>query len=105
MHLTGSTTICVRLIAIGSIIMEALIVRAVLPAHRADSAVVTFTEGITERTILILVLRASREGFTCRAARCFFPARVRHIGVVVIVVIVVDRGAIIVLLGVSERLL
>ena len=73
-HLTGTAAICIRLIAVSTIIFEFLIMRAVLPAHGANTGVGVLTERITQRTILLLVLRAGREGLTDSAAGGLFPA-------------------------------
>ena len=104
-NLTSSTTISIGLVAVSTIIMEVRVMRAVLPADRTDTGVAIFTSGIAKGTISFLILGASGERFTSSAAGCLFPAGVRDISMVEVVMVMVDRGTIVVLLGVSEWLL
>jgi len=57
MHLAGSAAICVRLIAVGTVITEASVVRAVLPADGSDARVTTLAIWVAEGAILLLVIR------------------------------------------------
>lgn len=104
-HLSSTSAIGIRLVAVGSIIAEARVVGAVLPADGTDSRESGLAEGVAESAILILVLGAGRERLTSSAAIGFLPAGVRNIGVMVVVMVVVDGGSIIVFLSVSQRLL
>lgn len=104
-HLSGTSAIGIRLVAVGSIIAEARVVRAVLPADGADSGESGLAVRVAESAILILVLGAGRERLTSSAAIGFLPAGVRHIGVMVVVMVVVDGGSVVVLLSVSQWLL
>ena len=57
-HLASATAISVRLVAVGAIVTEALVMRAVLPADGADTRVALLAEGVAESAILLLVLGA-----------------------------------------------
>ena len=104
-HLAGTATISIRLVAVGTVIAEATVVRAVLPADGADSGEAILTVGVAKGAILLLIVSARGEGLSSSAAVGFLPAGVGHIGVVVVVMVVVDGCTVVVLLGVSERLL
>jgi len=104
-NLTSSTAISIRLIAVCTIVMEAGIMRAVLPAHWANPTVAFLTIRVAKGTIFLLVLRAGRKRLASSAARGLFPARMRHISVMIVVMIVMDRGTIIVLFRVCKGLL
>jgi hypothetical protein len=104
-NLTGTTTVGIRLVAVGTVITEATVVRAVLPADGTDTGEAILTVGVAEGAILLLVIRAGGERLASSAAIGLLPAGVGHISVVVVVMEVVNGGAIVVLLGVSERLL
>ena len=58
MHLTGSSAICVWLIAVGAVIAETSVVWAVLPADGSDTRVSTLAIWVAEGAILLLVIRA-----------------------------------------------
>ena len=58
MNLTSTAAISIGFVAIGTIVVEASVVRAVLPADRTDSAVVLLTLRVAEGSILLLALRA-----------------------------------------------
>ncbi len=104
-HLSSTSAIGIRFVAVGSIIAESRVVGAVLPADGTDSRESGLAVGVAESAILILVLGAGRERLTSSAAIGFFPAGVRHIGVMVVVMEVVDGGSVVVFLSVSQRLL
>jgi len=104
-NLTGTTTVGIRLVAVGTVITEAAVVRAVLPADGTDTGEAILTVGVAKGTILLLIVRAGGERLTSSAAIGLLPAGVRHIGVMVVVMEVVDGGTIVVLFSVSERLL
>lgn len=57
-NLTSSTTICVWLVAVGAVIAEACVVRAVLPADWANTTVAALAVRVAKSTILLLVIRA-----------------------------------------------
>jgi len=103
--LTGAAAISIRLVAVGAIVAEAIIVRAVLPAHGANTTVARLAEGVAESAILLLFLGAGIEGLTSRAPIGSLPAGVRHVRVMVVVVVVVDGCTVVILLGVSQGLL
>jgi hypothetical protein len=104
-HLTSTSAIGIRLIAVGSIVTEASVMGAILPANGTDARKSAFAVWVAKGAILLLVLGAGRERLPSCAAISLLPARVRHISVMVVVMEVMDRGAIVVLLCVSEGLL
>mgnify|MGYP006922971080 FL=1 len=57
-HLTSSTAISVWLVAVGTVIAEACVVRAVLPADWANTAVAVLAVRVAKSTIFLLVIRA-----------------------------------------------
>ena len=67
-HLSGTTTISIGLVAVSSIVAEALVVWAILPADRPNTAIVRLTEWVAKRTILLAVLGASGEGLASSAS-------------------------------------
>jgi len=100
--LTCATAVSIRLVAVGAIVREAAIVGAILPADWADSRVALLTVGVAESSILLLVVIAAGEGLTGSASIGFLPARVAHVGVMEVVVVVMDGRAIVVLLSVRQ---
>ena len=104
-HLASTTAVSVRLVAVGTVVTEALVVGAVLPADRTDARVASLARSEAESAILLQLLWTGAKRLARSAARGFLPARVRHIGVVVVVMEVVDGSAIVVLLGVGQGLL
>ena len=58
-HLTGSTAIGIRLIAVGTVITEASIVWAVLPADGSDTRVSTLAVWVAKSSILLFVIWAA----------------------------------------------
>jgi len=74
MDLTGSTTIRVRLVAVSSIIAEASIMRAILPAYGANTTVAILAVRVAQGTILLLVIWARGERLTSRTTVGLFPA-------------------------------
>lgn len=59
-HLASATAISVRLVAVGAIVSEALVMRAVLPADGANTCVALLAVGVAESAILLLILGAGR---------------------------------------------
>lgn len=72
-HLASATAISIGLVAVGAIVTETLIMRAVLPADGTNSTVSLLTVSEAERTILLLVFRAVRERFAGCATGGLFP--------------------------------
>ena len=72
-NLTGSSTVGIGLVAVGTIVTELFTLGAVLPADGANTRITTITVVIAEGTILLLVLRAGRERFSCCATGHFLP--------------------------------
>ena len=87
MDLTGATAVRVRLVAVGTIITEASVSWAVLPADGTDTTVAILAVRVAKGTILLLVFGAGGERLTGRATVGLLPAGVRNIGMMVIVVI------------------
>ena len=54
-HLTGTTAIGIRFVAVGTVVTEASVVWAVLPADGADTRVAILTVGVAESTVLLTV--------------------------------------------------
>lgn len=104
MHLTSTSAVSIRLVAIGAIIMEALIFGAVLPADWTNTRVAILAVRVAQGTIFFFIVCTRGERLTRCTAVSLFPARVRHISVMIIVLEVMDRCAIVILLGVSKRL-
>ena len=78
---------------------------AVLPADWANSVETILASWVAKGSISLHAIRAGGQWFTSRASRCLFPARVRHVGVMVVVMEMMDWSAVIVLFSVGERLL
>ena len=57
-HLAGTATISIRLVAVGTVIAEASVVGTVLPADGSDARVTTLAIWVTEGAILLFVIRA-----------------------------------------------
>ena len=104
-NLASTATIGVRLVAVGTIVTELRVVRAVLPADWANSTEATLAVGVAEGTILLLIICAGGERLTSGTSIGFLPARVGDIRVVIIMMIVVNWCTIVVLFGMSQRLL
>lgn len=104
MHLASTSAVSIRLVAIGAIILEALIDGAVLPADGANTRVAILAIRVAKSTIFLFIVCAGGERLASCAAVGLLPARVRHISVMVIVMEVMNWCAIVVLLGVSKRL-
>ena len=73
-NLTGTSSVGIGLVAVGSVVTECFILGAVLPADWAHTRVAFITEVVAESTILLLVLWAGRERFSCCATSNLFPA-------------------------------
>ena len=73
-NLTCSSSVGIRLVAVGSIITECFILGAVLPTDWAHTRVAIITVVVAEGTILLFVLRAGRERFSCSATSYLLPA-------------------------------
>ena len=73
-NLTGTSSVGIGLVAVGSVVTECFILGAVLPADWAHTRVAFITVVVAESTILLLVLGASRERFSCCATSNLFPA-------------------------------
>ena len=58
-HLTGTTTISIRLVAVCAIVAETCIVKAVLPADWADTRVSILTVWVAKGAILLFVVIAA----------------------------------------------
>ena len=104
MDLASTSAISIRLVAIIAIITEALISWAVLPADGTETGVSIFTVRVAQSTNLLFIILAGGERLASCAAVSFLPARVRHISVMVVGMVVMNRCAIVVLLGVGERI-
>lgn len=106
MHLTGTSAVSIRFVAVGTVVTEASLVGgAVLPADGANASEAILASVVAKSTVLLLASRAVGEGLASSAAIGLLPAGVGHVCVVVVVVVVVDRCAIVVLLGVGQGLL
>ena len=103
--LASTSTIGVRFVAVGTVITEARLLGAVLPANWSNSREAILTVGVAEGTILLLISRAGRERLANSTAIRLLPAGVGDIGVMVIVMEVMDRGTIVVLFSVGQGLL
>ena len=55
-NLTSSSTICVRLVAVGTVVTELAIMGAVLPADGTNTGVVLLTVGVAKSAILLLII-------------------------------------------------
>ena len=77
---------------------------AVLPADWANTIKASLAGVEAKSTILFLAIGASGEWLTGSAARDLLPARVRNIRVMIVVMVVVDRSAVVVLFSMSQRL-
>jgi len=55
-NLAGTTTVGIRLVAVGTVITEAAVVRAVLPADGTDTGEAILTVGVAKGTILLLII-------------------------------------------------
>ena len=104
MDLASTSAISIRLVAIIAIITEALISWAVLPADGTETGVSIFTVRVAQSTNLLFIILAGGERLASCAAVSFLPARVRHISVMVVGMVVMNRCAVVVLLGVGERI-
>ena len=104
-HLTSTSTVSIGLVAVSAIIAEAGVRGAALPANGTDAIVARLTVGVAKSSVLLFVISAGGEWLTSCAAIGLFPARVGHIGVVVVMMEVMDRGTVVVLFSMSERLL
>ena len=104
MDLASTSAISIRLVAVVTIITEALISRAVLPADGTETGVSIFTVRVAQSTNLLFIILAGGERLASCAAVSFLPARVRHISVMVVGMVMMNRCAIVVLLGVGERI-
>ena len=104
MDLASTSAISIRLVAIIAIITEALISWAVLPADGTETGVSIFTVRVAQSTNLLFIILAGGERLASCAAVSFLPARVRHISVMVVGMVMMNRCAIVVLLGVGERI-
>ena len=103
MHLASTSAVSIRLVAIGAIILEALIGGAVLPADGSNTRVAILAIRVAKSTIFLFIVCAGGERLASCAAVGLLPARVSHISVMVIVNEVMNWCAIVVLLGVSKR--
>ena len=102
--LASTSAISIRLVAVVTIITEALISWAVLPADGTETGVSIFTVRVAQSTNLLFIILAGGERLASCAAVSFLPARVRNISVMVVGMVVMNRCAIVVLLGVGERI-
>ena len=73
-NLTGTSSVGIGLVAVGAVVTECFILGAVLPADWAHTRVAFITVVVAESTILLLVLWAGRERFSCCATSNLFPA-------------------------------
>ena len=105
MHLSSASTIGIGLVAVSTIVTEFTVFGAVLPADGADSLEASLAVVEAKGAILLLIIGAGRERLSSCATISFLPARVRHVGVVVVMMEVVDGSTVVVLLSVSQGLL
>ena len=73
-NLACTSSVGIGLVAVSTIVTECLILGAVLPADWAHTRVAFITVVVAESTILLLVLWAGRERFSCCATSNLFPA-------------------------------
>lgn len=73
-HFTSASAIGVRLVAVGSIVTEACVVGAVLPADGANSRVAILAVIEAKSSILLLAGGAIGQGLASSATSGFFPA-------------------------------
>jgi hypothetical protein len=74
MDLSSASAIGIRLVAVCTVVTEAAIVGAVLPADWADTIKATLAVIKAKSTILFFAIWASRERFSRCAARDLLPA-------------------------------
>lgn len=103
-HLASSSAVSIRLIAVGTVVAEARVDWAVLPADGSNTLVASLAVGVAKGSVLLLVSGAGGKRLASSAAISFLPAGVGHVSVVVVVVVVVNRRAVVVLLSVSQGL-
>ena len=104
-HLATATAISIRLEAVSTIVTEAFFLWAVLPADRADTSVASLARTVAESAIFLHSLRTGAQRLAYSATGSLSPARVSHISVVVVMVELVDGGAVVVGFGVAQGLL
>ena len=75
MNLTGSTAVRIRLVAVGTIITEASVSWAVLPADWANTAVAVLAVRVAKSTILLMIRGAGGERLAGCATVGLLPAR------------------------------
>ena len=73
-NLTGSSSVGIWLVAVGTIVTELFTCGAVLPADWANTRITITTVVIAEGSILLLFIRAGRKRFSSCAAGHFLPA-------------------------------
>ncbi len=73
-NLTSASAIGIGLVAVGTVITEATVMRAVLPADGTDTGESVLAVGVAESAILLLVLGAGRERLASSAAISLLPA-------------------------------
>ena len=105
MDLTGTTAISVGFVAVSAIVTEASVSWAVLPADGTDTAVVRLAVRVAKSAILLMVSRAGGHRLTSRATVGLLPARVRHVSVVIVVMVMVDRCTVVILFSMSQGFL
>ena len=105
MNLACTSAIGIWFIAVSSIVTEARVMGAVLPADWTDTREALLAAVEAKGAILLLAIRAVRKRLTSGATGSLLPARVRNIGVMVVVVVVVKRCAVVVLFCVRKRFL
>ena len=75
MNLTGSTAVSIRLVAVCTVVAEADVAWAVLPADWANTAVAFLAVRVAKSTILLMIFGAGRERLAGRATVGLLPAR------------------------------
>ena len=104
-NFTSTSTIGIRLVTVCSVVTEAALLWAVLPADWTNAREASLTFFIAEGTVLLHTIGAIRERFSLGTTSSFLPARVGDVGVMVISLEVVDGSTIVIFLSVSQRLL
>ena len=104
-HLASTSAVSIRLVTVGTIITEASVMRAILPADGTNTCVAFLAEWVAKCTIFLLVVGAGVEWLTGRPTVGFLPAGVRYVSVVVVMVEVMNRCTVVILLCMRERLL
>ena len=75
MNLTGSAAVSIRLVAVCTVVTEADVAWAVLPADWANTAVAFLAVRVAKSTILLMIFGAGRERLAGRATVGLLPAR------------------------------